>query len=155
MAHRRKAFTLIEMLVTLTVFSLSMITIVNLLSSSIKIMDRITGGDNSKTSAVILTKLLDNTFKNSYNIMNLTNGIFLIDTFDNKTLQLVLKDKVVFYADYNDGKLMNTRLFKIESAKSIQGQVVESGGKKGFRLTIEFEYGKIIRLFVLGYKKKL
>lgn len=155
MPRRRRAFTLIEMLVTLTVFSLSMVTIVNLLTTSIKIMDRITGGDNSKTSAVILTKLLDNTLKNSYNIKNTTNQIFLIDTFDDKTLQLVLKEKSVLFADYKDGKLLNTRLFKIDSAKSIQGSVVEAGGRKGFNLTIEFEYGKINRLFVLGYKKKL
>ncbi|OHD62546.1 MAG: hypothetical protein A2014_00280 [Spirochaetes bacterium GWF1_49_6] len=154
MPRRRKAFTLIEMLVTLTVFSLSMITIVNLLTTSIKIMDRITGGDNSKTSAVILTKLLDNTFKNSYNIKNTTNQIYLIDTFDDKTMQLVLKEKSVLFADYKDGKLLNTRLFKIDSATSILGEVVETGGRKGFRLTIEFAYGKISRLFVLGYKKK-
>ncbi|OHD53376.1 MAG: hypothetical protein A2Y33_05545 [Spirochaetes bacterium GWF1_51_8] len=154
MKKRRKGFTLIEMLVTLTVFSLSMVTIVNLLTGSLKIMERITGGDNSKTSAVLLIKVLDNTFKNAYNITSETNQTYIIELFDQKTLKLVQKDKMFYLADYQQGKMINTRVFQIDSAKSFQSSILETGGRKGFKLTIEFPNGTINRVFILGYKKK-
>jgi prepilin-type N-terminal cleavage/methylation domain-containing protein len=151
---RFKAFTLIEMLVTLTLFSMSMIIIYNLLSTTLGVMNNISGGDESRTSAILFAKLLENNLRNAYNIYEDEESTFVIEGFDNRTFVFTARDKICYFSEIKDDKIFDTKTFTIKTAESIDFEILETQRRKALEINIKFKgVGDIKKTIILGFKK--
>lgn len=147
-----RAFTLIEMLVTLTLFSMIMVVVTGLLGTSLRFMQSIGGSDRSKSSAILLAKLLDKTLSDAYRV-TATNGVYLIDAFDDR--QFAAEDGTNrFVLSENRGGTWNViGDFKMDTAKEVRFDLMDRGGRQAVHFTAVFPDGQIDRLMVLGYSK--
>lgn len=149
-----RAFTIIEMLVTLTLFAMTLVVIMNLLGASLNFMQSIGGSDRSKSSGILLVKVLDKTLRDSYRITD-TNGFYMIDAFDDRRYAAKILSNSVVLSEYRNRNWEIVGEFVMESADKISLEIVRRGGRQAVRFFAGFPNGDIERTMILGYRKDI
>lgn len=148
-----KSFTLLEMIITLTIFAVTMIVIYNLIAVSMRFMESIRGSTEEGSSFVILTKLMDNTLKRSYKL-EWTNDGYLARRFDEKDYFFFVDGNTFVLGQLMEDGFFRNQSFELESAESIDLELKDNGAIHGLSMTIEFSDEQYQRLFLLGYMKE-
>ncbi len=147
-----RAFTLIEMLVTLRLFSMTLIVLPNLLGTSLRFMQTIGGSDRSKSSGILLAKVLDKTLRDAYRITE-TNGFYMIDAFDDKRYAAKILSNSVVLSEYRNRNWEIVGEFDMETADEVRLDIVRRGRRQAVRFYAAFPNGDIERTMILGYRK--
>ena len=132
---------------------MAMIVIYNLTASTLSMMNNMSGGDSARTAGVLLTKVLDKTLRESYNIYRETNNSYIIESADNTVHKLILKDKICTIDEFKNHQLINKRVFRLESAEEVKINILDESARKALELTIDFKGSKLHRIIILGYRR--
>jgi hypothetical protein len=142
-----------EMLITLVIFSFTMLVIYSLIGANLRLLNRLSASETNKTRMALFAKVLDNIARNSYNISWKENGVFL-DGFDQNQYQLTASNQVFTLKELKGGMLWNEKKFAFREIDKVEWAIQENGAKKALSLKIEAKNFKMNRLFLLGFKKK-
>ena len=146
------AFTLIEMMVSLTIFSIAMVAIYNLLSMSLSMINNMAGSDESSTEAILFSKFLEYQAHDAYHFEKQTNGVFLLCGFK-QNFRIFITGNTVLMDTLGKEGIKNRRVFPMEKLKQLELTPLGSGGREGIHLKILQKSGTIEKYIILGYKK--
>lgn len=149
-----KSFTLIEMLVTLTLFAMSMMVIYNLMASALSMINNMNSGDSARTAGTLLAKVLDSTLRDSHNIYLGTNNSYIVESADNIRHRLTLKNKICIIDELKNRQLINKRVFNMETAERVEMRIIDDSARKGLDLSIDFKGSRLHRIIILGYRRR-
>ncbi len=147
------AFTLIEMMVSLTLFAIAMLAIVNLLTTSVRLMETMSGADDSKTQALLLSRIMENTARDSYAVQQYTNGSLLLTDFSQFRNQFTTMGKAVFFDKYGKQGLISRKIFVLDNANAIEIKMMKNSGRQAISLYIDLPDQDIKKIMLLGYQK--
>ncbi len=145
---------MIEMLVTLTLFAMVLIVITNLLATSLRFMQSIGGSDSSKSSGILFAKLLDKTLRDAYSVTE-TNGFYMIDAFDDRRYAARIVSNRIVLSQLWDRNWEVLGDFRMETAKEISLDVIDSGGRRAVHFLAVYPDGSIDKTMILGYRKSV
>ncbi len=153
MKRKTPAFTLIEMMISLSLFAIAMLAIINLLSASMRLMTGVVGSDESRTQAILLSRIMDSIVRDSYQVTQLTNGTVILQTFSGTRQDFYVKGKQVYLDKRTAQGLVGQKVFSIDKAIKINMAVIEESGRKAVDLLIDMPGQDISKIMILGYKK--
>lgn len=154
--HRLNAFTLLEMLFSLSLLSIAFITILVILEINFRILGKNLSGNVSvddSSALILLTLNLDSILNNSYSIEKIAENAYLIHSFNNKIHRLKI-DKSSFLIEQISGLNKIQHFFNFKNASLIHTEIKKAGGRTGFHLTLEGKNYKIEKWYLLGYLKR-
>ncbi len=154
--YRLNAFTLLEMLFSLSLLSIAFIVILVILEINFQIIGKSFSGNSSANESFTLNLLslkLNSILNNSYSIEEISRNTFLIHSFNNDIYQFKIENNS-FLIEQISGLNKNQQTFKLEKASSIQTGIKKSSGRIGFYLSFEGKNYKSERWFILGYLKR-
>ena len=147
-----RSFTLIEMMVSLTIFSIVMVSIYSLLSMSINMINNMAGSDESSTEAILFSKFLEFQARDAYGFEQETNGIFLLRGFT-KNYRILVSGNAVLMDLLGKHGIKGRRVFLMKKLKQVELTPLGHGGREGIHLRIRQQSGTIDKYILLGYKK--
>jgi prepilin-type N-terminal cleavage/methylation domain-containing protein len=155
MGHLKRiaAFTLLEMLITLSVFAITMVAVYNLMGMSVRILDRNFGGDTPETQSAILFKYLDFLLRDSRGMTEVTNGLYRVDTQDGRQMMLEAQTNGVVLTEIRDGKVVRRKALPMQKVDQIEMEKEATGGRACFRIRIKAHGFDAGRVFLLGYAR--
>lgn len=151
-----KAFTLIELMVTLAIFSIAMLTITGILSLGMKNLELYSRGSYSHLPVILFSKVLENILINSYDVSLNSNGNYEIQSFTNIRYEVVvsISNKEIQLIEYDGIKKPRPKVFKMEKMQSADFKFIQQNGRNGLDLRIDLKGSVFERYFLLGYKRK-
>lgn len=151
--RRIQAFTLLEMLITLSVFAITMVAVYNLLGMSVRILDRNFGGDTPETQSAILFKYLDVLLRDSRGMTAVTNGVFRVETQDGRTVMIEAYTNGAALYEVSEGKVIRRKAFPVLKLDKLTMEKEASGGRACFRVAMKAKGFETGRVFLLGYAR--
>lgn len=148
---RWKSFTLIEMLITLSLFSMVMLVIYSLMGTTLGLMDKMIGGDANKTSALIFSKVMEKTAKESYLAETVSPKVFRFLGYNREETMTIISESNCTVNRTQDGKLISSQVFRFTKTNAVQMKVVRSEGKCVVFLTIDVGRSQLEKAFLLNY----
>jgi len=154
--YHLNAFTLLEMLFSLSLLSIAFIVILTILEINFRILDRNFTGDTNADesySLALLTRTLETIFNKSHSIEEVSRNLYLVHSFNNNFYRFRIEGKSFFIEQIHD--LNKTeRLFTFQNASILQTEIKKAGGRTGFCLKIEGKNYKTERWYISGYLKR-
>ncbi|OHD75266.1 MAG: hypothetical protein A2355_16260 [Spirochaetes bacterium RIFOXYB1_FULL_32_8] len=147
-------FTILEMLITLTIFSFTMIIVYNLMGMSVRILNRNFGGSSETTQSILFVKFMEYTLRDSYKITLESNGNFLINMSDERQLTLVTNTNMMIILEKKDDQWVNKKLFNLENIKNIVFDILGEDKRTAFRISMKVNRYVMNKTILLGYKKE-
>jgi prepilin-type N-terminal cleavage/methylation domain-containing protein len=147
------AFTLLEMLITLTIFAITMVAVYNLMGMSVRILDRNFGGDTPETQSAILFKYLDFLLRDSRNMTEVTNGVYRVDTQDGRQVIVEALTNGIVLSEIQEGKVVRRKALPMQKVEKIDMEKAASGGRACFRIQVKAHGFDAGRVFLLGYAR--
>lgn len=153
MKNRLAGFTLIEMMVSLSLFAVAMLAITNLLSTSMRLMKGIVGADENRTQAVLFSRILDSVVRDSWELSQHTNGTLYLNGFSGQRYTVYRKGPQLYLEKSTGSQPLSQKVFTLDSAAALRMEAVETAGRKAVRLFIDLPGQDINKVMLLGYKK--
>lgn len=150
---RLKAFTIIELLVSLTIFSLAMAAVIGIVTLGMKTLEKYSAENAEQTRALLIYKVLEGVIQFSTDITAKGSDSFQIASAE-KDYLVKIEDKSLIIEEWKGFLFVRKRIFKTGEYSSMALSIVTAGGKKGLLFTMNKGPVQLERLFLAGYQRK-
>lgn len=147
MKIKLKAFTLIEMLVTLTLFTLAMAAILQALGMGLRFMDRAVGTGDGKNKAALVSRIIQNQAQKSFSARESEDGIWLTPFDENEIFIRVFGNEISF----SNGQYYQN--YEIEGCEEMLLSLHQSSGRQAVEFFADFGETEYRRLYLMGYQR--
>ncbi len=153
MIMKFKAFTLLEILIAIVLFSFCMLIIVSLITTNLRLIDKLYNSDKTRSNTILLTKALDNIVRDSYNIIERDKNDCILHSFNGSRYEIAVSNSFFFIKEFKKDVLWNERSFSLDNTAAVNIKPVKSLGKNALRLRIEAKGIDIDKIMLAGYQK--
>lgn len=152
-----QAFTLLEMMITMSVFTISMLAILAVLSTSIGLIQKFYQGDNSRLQSDVFLAQLDAMSRESVKVTAFSsrNLSFYLKNGKKEDVE-VLGYKVQLTSYGKNNKKVNSKqyTFSQTQTKEIRIDLVHAEPPQVIRVVLDFDRGRLERNLLVGYEKR-
>jgi prepilin-type N-terminal cleavage/methylation domain-containing protein len=148
--RRRKAFTLIELMVTLTIFSFAMLAIMGIMNLGLKTLERYTRQSDIQLPIYLFSRVTEGILASSFNIKQATTNVYYIDSFDNKNYEIQLNKNQILLFENEKGQTRH-RSFNIATNTNVEIKIIQANGRKGMELLVKAKGFSLDKYMLLGY----
>ena len=147
------AFTLIEMMITLTIFSITLAVIYNLMGVSVGLLERLSFKQKSQTEILLFSKILEKILRSSHNIEKINGNFYVINDIDNNIYEVIQTNKKFIINEIKENNVISKKIFNLTDINEIKTEILGEEKRKILHLYIKYNIHEIDKYIVLGYKK--
>ncbi len=145
-----KAFSLIEMLVTLVIFSICILAVYGVMEANLRLINKLYSSGANETQAIILSKNIENIVKNSAAIEENGKGEIILHSFNNSDYFINISGNNCLIQEKRKNILWYEKDYRFDDAGELSVEILQKGKIYALRLKIKLNEMNIDRTILAG-----